>query len=120
MDGRAAILHAEHDYDITQTVHANLHSPAGQLANAWSPALLETREAFETYLSRLTPDGTLSFGRGSRTDRIVQSAAHALVDLGYEDPQAHVVWVKGPAQVVLIKKRPWTVAERDQLVRLLA
>ena len=48
-DARSAILHAHEPYDIIQMVHANLHSSAGLLANAWSPALLETEEAFGTY-----------------------------------------------------------------------
>ena len=120
MDGRAAIMHSEQPYDIIQMVHANLHSSAGQLANAWSPALLETREAFVTYLSKLSDDGILSFGRGSKTKWLVSSALAALEELGFEEPERHVVWVSGAAQVMLVKKRPWTAAERDRLAEHLA
>ncbi len=121
MDGRAAILHSEHDFDVIQMVHANLHSSAGQLANAWSPALLETKEAFVTYLSRLTDGGVLSFGRGSKTRWLVGSARAALLELGYEHPERHIVWVSGPAQVMLVRKTPWTpeqVAEVERLVKV--
>ncbi|MBX2797720.1 MAG: hypothetical protein KTR31_08635 [Myxococcales bacterium] len=117
MDGRAAILHSEAPYDIIHMVHANLHSSAGQLANAWSPALLETKEAFVTYLSRLTDDGVLSFGRGSRTRWIVNAALAALTDMGVENPERHIVWVGGSAQVMLVKKQPWTEAEVAKLDR---
>jgi hypothetical protein len=111
LDGRAAILHSDHDYDIIQMVHANLHSSAGQLANAWSPALLESKEAFELYFSKLTDDGTLSFGRGSRTKSILRAAVAAMREMGVEDPQRNVVWVAGPASVFLAKKRPFTEEE---------
>jgi hypothetical protein len=112
-DGRAAILHAEQPYDIIQMVHANLHSSAGLLSNAWSPSLLETKEAFTTYLDHLSDDGTLSFGRGYNTRALVRSAAAALAERGVEDPAAHILFITGRATVMLIKKRPWTTAERD-------
>ena len=112
-DGRAAILHAEQPYDIIHMVHANLHSSAGLLSNAWSPSLLETREAFSTYLEHLSPDGTLSFGRGHHTRSLVHSAAAALGQQGVENPAEHILFITGHATVMLVKKRPWTVAERD-------
>ena len=62
-DGRAAMLHAEAPYDVIQMVHANLWSSAGLISSAWSPSLLETVEAFETYLDKLTP------GQEHRCDR---------------------------------------------------
>lgn len=120
VDGRAAILHAKEPYDIIQMVHANLHSSAGLMSNAWSPALLETVEAFETYFDRLTPDGTLSFGRGGQTPGILRSAAEALRRRGVKDPERHIVYVRGRATFMLVKPRPWTQAERDKVATLLA
>lgn len=119
-DGRAAILHAEQPYDIIQMVHANLHSSAGLMANAWSPSLLETVEAFETYFDRLTDDGTLSFGRGSRTHGLYRSAWIALERRGVKDPALHIAYVEGRATYMLAKKRPWTPAEVARLRELLA
>ncbi len=118
-DGRAAILHAEEPYDIIQMVHANLHSSAGLMANAWSPSLLETREAFETYFDRLSEDGTLSFGRGSRTRALYRSAYDALKARGVEDPARHILYIEGPATLMLAKKRPWTEAEVEKVRQLL-
>jgi hypothetical protein len=115
-DGRAAMLHAGEPYDVIQMVHANLWSSAGLISGAWSPALLETAEAFETYLDKLTPDGTISFGRGKATDPIVRSAAEALRRRGVTEPWAHMFYVTGSSTVLLVKPRPFTQAERDILV----
>jgi hypothetical protein len=118
-DGRAAILHADQPYDIIQMVHANLHSSAGLLSNAWSPSLLETKEAFSTYLDHLSEDGTLSFGRGPHTRSLVHSAAAALHERGIERPIEHILFITGGATVMLVKKRPWTRAERDEVAAVI-
>ncbi|TNE83973.1 MAG: hypothetical protein EP330_30870 [Deltaproteobacteria bacterium] len=118
-DGRAAILHSKEPYDIIQMVHANLWSSAGLLSSAWSPSLLETTDAFHTYLDRLKPDGTLSFGRGQTTTWIVRASAEALRERGVKNPRQHIAYVKGRSSVMLLKPRPWTVAERDKLVEVL-
>ncbi len=117
-DGRAAILRSREPYDIIQMVHANLWSSAGLLANAWSPSLLETKQAFATYLDHLTPDGTISFGRGAMTGYLVRAAAAALEDRGVTRPWEHIAYVQGSSTVMLLKARPWTQQERDQLFRI--
>lgn len=120
-DGRAAVHRSAQPYDIIQMVHGNLHSAAGLLSNAWSSSLLETREAFVDYFDRLTPDGTLSFARGAKTSSIARSIAAALAERGVADPGPHVLYVTGPATVVLAKVRPWRADEvqrvRDVLAR---
>ncbi len=117
-DGRAAILHAGEPYDIIQMVHANLHSNAGLMANAWSPSLLETKEAFATYLDRLSDDGTISFARGRNTSELARAAAVALLERGVEDPWHYIAYIKTRAtRFVLVKKRPWKQAERDRVLR---
>ncbi|MCP4677462.1 MAG: hypothetical protein GY854_18505 [Deltaproteobacteria bacterium] len=118
-DGRAAILHAKKPYDIIQMVHANLWSSAGLLSSAWSPSLLETVEAFETYLDKLTPTGTISFGRGSWTVHLLQSAVQALKNRGIEKPWRHIAYVMGTTHVLLVKKQPWTKEERNKLAKVL-
>ncbi len=114
-DGRAAILHAKKPYDIIQMVHANLHSNAGLLASTWSPSLMETKEAFITYFSRLSENGTISFGKGPYTRVLVRSAAEALVARGSQQPWRHIAYLSGPTSFMLVKKRMWT---RDEVVRL--
>ncbi len=114
-DGRAAILHSKHPYDIIQMVHANLHSNAGLLANAWSPALLETKEAFTTYLDHLSDHGTISFGRGPATPGIAKAAAAALRERGEKEPWRNIVYLAGNATFILIKKHPWEKADIEKV-----
>jgi hypothetical protein len=118
-DGRAAILHAEEPYDIIQMVHANLHSAAGLLANAWSPNLLETTEAFHTYFDNLDDEGTLSFAAHTSTRYFARSAWVALKERGAERPGDHFIYVGGNQIFMLVKKRPWTLDERNKVKRLL-
>jgi hypothetical protein len=110
-DGRAAILRATQPYDVIQMVHANLWSSAGLMSNAWSPALLETEEAFGTYLDHLSDNGTISFGKGSDTDDLIRAAAAALEDHGATDPWRHIAYIGGQSRVMLVKKHPWTPEE---------
>ncbi len=114
-DGRAAILRATEPYDVIQMVHANLWSSAGLLSNVWSPALLETRDAFEDYFDHLSPDGILSFGKGPQTEEIVRSAVAALVRRGVAEPWRNVAYIEGNSRVLLARPRAWTVAERAAL-----
>lgn len=115
LDARAAILGSPDRYRVIQMVHANLWSAAGLLANTWSPALLETREAFGTYLDHLEADGVISFGRGSQTEALARSAAAALRERGVKKPWQAMAWVKGNSQVILVRPRPWTADERARL-----
>jgi hypothetical protein len=114
-DGRAAIMRSREPYDIIQMVHANLWSVAGLMSNAWSPALIETREAFAAYLDKLRPGGTISFGRGDMTIHEVRAAAAALRARGVKNPYKHIAWVDSSCQVMLLKAEPWTEAERARL-----
>jgi hypothetical protein len=119
-DGRAAIHQAREPYDIIQMVHANLWSSAGMLASAWSPSLLETREAFVTYLEHLSVDGTLSFGRGPYTRNELGSAVAALHARGVRQAWRHVALVEGSSSVILVKPRPWTQEEGERLHQAVA
>ena len=114
-DGRAAILHSKEPYDIIQMVHANLHSSAGLMANAWSPSLLETKEAFATYLDCLSDKGTLSFGKSRYTPFIARAAAAAIEERGIEQPWRNIAYLHGAATFILVKKHAWTSDELDKL-----
>ncbi len=118
-DARSAVMHADAPYDIVMMLHANLHGANGLLADAWSPALLGTAEAFGTYLDRLTPDGTVSFARGGRTPFMVQAAVGALEARGVQEPWRHILYT-APADVVLVKPRPFTQGERDRVRTIIA
>ena len=118
-DGRSAIMHARAPYDVIQMVHANLWSTAGLLANTWSPSLLETVEAFEMYLSRLSPRGVISMSRGGETDLLVRSAAEALRRRGVKDPERYIFLVRAGGRIALIKNNPWQPEEHGRLLGIL-
>jgi hypothetical protein len=119
-DGRAAVLQARVPYDVIQMVHANLWSSAGLISNAWSPALIETREAFATYLDRLTPGGMISFARGEMTIYEIRAAYAALRERGAASPWKHIAWIRGNCEVMLVRNRPWSEQEHDVLLSTLA
>jgi hypothetical protein len=119
-DGRAAVLQARVPYDAIQMVHANLWSSAGLISNAWSPALIETREAFATYLDRLTPDGLISFARGEMTVFEVRAAYAALKSRGVASPWKNIAWIRGNCEVMLVRGRAWTDKDHEELVATLA
>ncbi len=117
-DGRAAILRATEKFDVIQMVHANLWSSAGLLSNVWSPALLETSQAFDDYFAHLNPDGMLSFGKGSQTDEIVRACVASLVGRGVKDPWKNIAFVEGNSSVLLARPRAWTEDEHAALIAL--
>ncbi len=117
-DGRAAILHSSRPYDIIQMVHANLHSAAGLLANAWSPNLLETKEAFHTYLDKLSDSGTLSFAAAGNTRWHARAAWEAIRERGAKLPGDHMAYIDGDQTLVLVKRRPFSQLERLELLEL--
>ncbi len=118
-DGRAAILRATEPYQVIQMVHANLWSSSGMLSNAWSPALLETNEAFGTYLDHLAEDGTISFGKGSQTPDLYRAALGALRARGAKEPWRHIAYLGGDNRFMLVKKHPWTQTDREHLSKAL-
>lgn len=119
-DGRAAILHADRPFSIIHMVHANLWSSSGLMANAWSPMLLETVEAFETYWQKLDDEGIMSFGRGSQTEHIERAAAQALSRQGVKAPWKHIAYIEGHSTILLVRKKPWTEEQRELLVQVLS
>ena len=92
-DGRAAILHS-----CSATTSSRWSTRTlvvrGAPSNAWSPALLDTSEAFTTYLDKLTPDGTICRARPA-TAQDVRAAADALHRRGVKEPWRCIFY--GPA-----------------------
>ncbi len=114
LDARAAVARADRPYDIIQLLNANLLSATGLLANAWSPSLLETREAFATWFAHLTPDGVLSMAVNLNTVHALPAAIDALGRRGVADPWACVQF-DARANLLLARPRPWTPAETARL-----
>lgn len=114
LDARAAVRRADHPYDIIQLLNANLLSATGLLANAWSPSLLETREAFQTWFDHLSPDGVLSMAVNLNTAHALPVVEAVLAARGVTDPWACVQF-EARANLLLVRPRPWTPDETTRL-----
>lgn len=114
LDARAAVVRSERPYDIIQLLNANLLSATGILANAWSPALLQTREAFDTWFDHLTVDGIVSMAVNLNTASTLPVVVEALRDRGVADPWSCIQF-DPRANLVLVRPRPWTPAETATL-----
>ncbi|MBI2896393.1 MAG: hypothetical protein HYY06_22740 [Deltaproteobacteria bacterium] len=121
MDGRAGIVHSGRRYAIIMMRWANLNNAAGIMSNAWSPSLLETKEAFVDYLTHLEDDGLISFAKGSQSVHMVPSAVAALRQVGQRQPYRSIALVeKGHEGVLLVRRTPFPkrqVAEFKRLAR---
>lgn len=115
LDGRTAILLSPEKFDVIQMVHANLWSTAGIISNVWTHSYLETEEAFRIYLSKLTPDGILSFARGIDTSRLYQAAISSLRKEHPDNYWRYALATGGQANILLLRPRPWTVEEVKQV-----
>ena len=80
---------------------------------------LYTVDAFIDYLQALKPDGIYTVLRvGNDYIRLSAIATQALLALGVKDPAHHVVAVRhGGASGVLVKRKPFTKDELDNLER---
>lgn len=83
---------------------------------------LYTTEAFQLFLSRLTPDGVLSVSRPSHrgqigeVHRLAGMAAHALRASGVGKPREHLYMALGSSlATLLVSKEPFTEADISEL-----
>lgn len=118
LDGRAAALRDPAPFDIVHLVWANFFGAAGRIQAAWTPQLLYTQEAIDTWLDTLHPGGTLSMA-GPSIGLLEATATAALRDRGVARPDRHLLTVRGADGVVLVKPRPFTAAERKTAQRWL-
>lgn len=116
MDGRAGIVHSGRKYGVILMRWANLHNAAGLISNAWSPSLLETRNAFSDYLRHLDKDGIIAFSKGSDTALMVKSVASALKRRGMRRPMRGIAEIQGSdGTLLLVRPRQWTPPETRQM-----
>ena len=100
-------------YDIIQFV--NNYAPGAIAAGALnlSETFLITKEAFNDYLDRLTPDGVLALHRGA-TLRVALTAIAALRERGAANPAKHILITDGDVpyfEGFFLKKSEWTAQE---------
>ncbi len=124
-DGRHFLKGTDKKFDIIQLSGVDSYSGTPGAANVFSESYLYTVEAFELYLSRLSPSGVLNVMRLESYPpremlRILATAVTALRNAGVEQPAAHIAMLSqqnGSFLALLVKKTPFTKAEEDRLAQ---
>ncbi len=128
-DGRSFVRRSQDRYQVLQATLVDTWASTAAGAFALSENNLYTTNAFEDYLSHLTPDGVMSFTRWGfdpprESLRIVSLAYAALKSLGQDSPANNVAVVRenakqlhawGGKDTILISRHPFTAADRDRL-----
>ena len=109
-EGARSYLHrTDERFDVIQVSLADSFRPVLAGAYGVSENYLYTVEAFESYYSRLAPDGFLSVTRWAQTPpsegvRVVSVAVEALEGLGVE-PTEHMAVIRSLQTITLVVKR---------------
>ena len=106
---RSYLRRTDERFDVIQVSLADSFRPVLAGAYGVSENYLYTVEAFESYYSRLAPDGYLSVTRWAQTPpsegvRVVSVAVEALEGLGVE-PAEHMAVIRSLQTITLIVKR---------------
>jgi spermidine synthase len=117
-EGRSVLRAGGAAYDAIQVSLIDSLAATATGALVFVENTLYTREAFETYLAHLEPDGVLTMswwylGKPPGVAyRVLLAAAEALRAAGVADPVPHILLVRsGPLFNVMVKRSAWTPAE---------
>jgi hypothetical protein len=133
-DGRSFVRRSHEKYQVLQATLVDTWASTAAGAFALSENNLYTSDAFYDYLSHLTDDGVLAFTRWGfdpprESLRVVSLAMNALARLGESDPASHVIAVRdnsaqvngyGALDTILISRRPFSQADRNNARRVIA
>lgn len=123
-EGRHFLATHEGPWDVIQLSGVDSYSGTPGAAHVFSEAYIYTAEAFDLYLSRLSPDGIMNMMRVDSHPvprdmlRALATAVGALRRAGVEQPSRHVVTlteVSGNYTALLMKKTPFTAEEIGRL-----
>lgn len=121
-EGRAFLRAHDERWDIIQIFSSDTSSSVADGTGAMSPVYLQTAEAYQEYFGHLTDNGIVQVNF-QIWPRIMTTAALAWTRLGRTDFARHVLVLERDIPMdtlptVLIKMKPWTPAELDELGRL--
>jgi hypothetical protein len=123
---RSFLEKTDKKYDLIQLSGTDTVSALMNGAYIMNESYLYTKEAFRTYLNRLNDEGTLAVIRvvlwpPRETLRVAVTASLALAEAGFEHPENNIVIIgDGALANVLVKKRPFTWTELNQLAEIVA
>jgi hypothetical protein len=135
-EGRSFVRRSQEQYDAIISVHTISNAAVASGALALAENYVLTREAFEDYLDRLTPDGVIYFTRPEpQIARLFATAREALAARGVDGVAAHLYAYRvkpderearnlGPNRPAflagfLLKKAPFTPEEISRVEALL-
>lgn len=122
-DGRHFLATSAESYDVIQLSGVDSYSGTAGAAHVFSENYLYTQEAFDLYLSRLSPQGVLNLMRLEWQPRreMLRALVMAVATLrraGVEAPVRHLIVLSsrnGNYASILVKKTPFTPAEEARI-----
>ena len=122
-EGRHYLATTPARYDVIQLSGVDSYSGTPGAAHVFTENYLYTAEAFDLFLSRLSPEGILNVMRVEFLVprdmlRVLVTAVGALRRAGVERPADHVVMLRevtGHYAALLVKRTPFTPAELQRL-----
>jgi hypothetical protein len=121
-DGRSFVRRTTQRFSVIVMSGVDTVTPQSSGSFVLAEDYLYTIDAFRDYLGALTDDGILSVVRFAREPvRLSLMAAEALRRLGVERPERHIVVLgHALANLVLVRRTPWTAAELARIDALVA
>ncbi len=128
-DGRSFVRRSREHYQVLQATLVDTWASTAAGAFALSENNLYTTNAFEDYLSHLTPDGVMAFTRWGfdpprESLRVVSLAVAALRHLGQTDPARNIAVVRehavdlhkfGAQDTILVARNPLTPSDLNRI-----
>ena len=126
-EARSWFSRTERQFDLIQMSLIDTWAATGAGAYTLTENGLYTVEAWETFTSRLTPNGAFTVSRYfspeyvGETGRLVSLAMAAGFRSGFADPRAHIfVAAGGNVATLVLSKEPFSAANLERLERLTA
>ncbi len=127
-DGRSFVRRTRERFDLILATLVDTRASAAAGTHSLNESSIYTVEAFRDYLSRLTPDGLLSFTHWGfdpprESLRLAALARAALESAGYQEPWRHVIVLReeqeeppasGALDTVVISRSPLPVDELER------
>lgn len=124
-DGRSFVRRSNEHYQVLQATLVDTWASTAAGAFALSENNLYTSDAFNDYLSHLTPDGLMAFTRWGfvpprESLRVVALAQEALKQLGEPDAARNIAVIRGNAQqvrgwgaqdTILVARKPFSTVD---------
>ena len=120
-EGRGYLQSRGGSYGVIHIALLDAFNAAASGVYALSESYLYTREAVSLYMDHLTDDGVLAITRWLKTPardaiKMFATLVEACEAAGYEDPGAHLAFIRSwNAGTLLLSRTPWTDEQLDEI-----